>query len=89
MRRELQLLRSGLNVNNVTIQRRPEIPSGQMEIKLHTLAEYITQIRITGGHVTYDEIWEMAWDFVEAYKAVGPLLLWTEGWQSCEILLRC
>jgi hypothetical protein len=87
MRRELQLLRSGLNVTNVTIRRRPEILGGHMEIKLHTLEEYLSQIR-TEGYVTKEEIWEMAWDYVEAYKVVGPLLFRTEGWQFCEILLR-
>jgi hypothetical protein len=88
MRRELQLFRSGLNVTNVTLQRRPEILGGQMEIKLHTLEKYLLQIRTTGGYVTDEELWEMAWDYVEAYKVVGPLLFRTEGWQFCEILLR-
>jgi hypothetical protein len=86
MRRELQLLRSGLNFTNVTIRRRHEISSGQMEIKLHTMGEYLEQIKTTGGYATREEIWEMIWDCIEAYRVVGTLL-WASGCKCCEILL--
>jgi hypothetical protein len=74
MRTELELLRSGLNFRGSMLNRQSDMDRGHLEVKLDTLEEYVEKITSTGGRTTEQEIWEIVWDFLEAYSVVGDQL---------------
>jgi hypothetical protein len=74
VRRELALLRSSLNFTDSMLNRQSDMDRGQMGIKLDTMDEYLSKTKSTGGHTTDQEMWEMVWDFIEAYRVVGDEL---------------
>jgi hypothetical protein len=44
---------------------------GMFDIKLDTLNEYLYKLRSAGSLLSDLEIWELAWDFIEIYRAFG------------------
>jgi hypothetical protein len=44
---------------------------GMLDIKLDTLNEYLYKLRSAGSLLSDLETWELAWDFIEIYRAFG------------------
>jgi hypothetical protein len=55
------------------ISRSSDMDRADLGIKLDTLNEYLTKLRLGKGTLSDLEIWELTWDFVEIYRQFGEV----------------
>lgn len=63
---------------------------GTLDIKLNTLNEYLQKLRSTGSLLSDLEVWELAWDFIEIYRAFGTraIELLEKGTRALTLIIK-